>query len=178
MTTLQELKDRIPDYARDARVNLGNVLTEEHAQGLTLQEIAGTALSAAYHVGQKDLIEALEAEYAQVLDDAERLAIKGAVSVMAMNNVYYRTMHLAEDAALDKLPAGLRMQIIGKPGIEKKRFEIYSLAISALAGCGRCVTAHIMELRKTGLSDVGIQSIIRIAAVVNAAAAALKLESL
>jgi alkyl hydroperoxide reductase subunit D len=93
---------------------------------------------------------------------------------MGMNNIYYRYLHLLEgEEELKKLPAKLRMQIIGKPGIEKGNFEIYSLAVSAITGCGMCINAHVNELRKHGLTDLGIQSAIRIAAVANGAAQAL-----
>ena len=73
-------------------------------------------------------------------------AAKGAASIMAMNNVYYRSMHLIEDKEISKLPAKLRMNIIGKPGIPKVDFELMSLAVSAISGCGMCINAHIQEL--------------------------------
>ena len=67
------------------------------------------------------------------------------------------------------------MTVIGKPGIEKLNFEVYSLAISAITGCGMCINAHVHELKKAGLEDLGIQSAIRIAAVTNATAQALQI---
>ena len=38
---------------------------------------------------------------------------------MGMNNVYYRFLHLVEDAEYAQLPARLRMNVIGNPGIDK-----------------------------------------------------------
>jgi alkyl hydroperoxide reductase subunit D len=97
---------------------------------------------------------------------------------MAMNNVYYRSMHLMEDPELRKLPARLRMNVIGKPGIAKLDYELMSLAVSAVAGCGQCLTAHLSELRKAGMTDEGIQSALKIAAVLQAAKTALAIKEI
>jgi alkyl hydroperoxide reductase subunit D len=95
---------------------------------------------------------------------------------MGMNNIYYRYLHLLEgNDELKKLPARLRMTVIGKPGIEKVNFELYSLAVSAITGCGMCINAHVHEVRKGGIEDLGIQSAVRIAAVANATAQALSI---
>ena len=50
---------------------------------------------------------------------------------MAMNNVYYRFVHLASNPEYGTLPAKLRMNVIGAPGIDKADFELFSLAVSA-----------------------------------------------
>jgi alkyl hydroperoxide reductase subunit D len=91
---------------------------------------------------------------------------------MAMNNIYYRFTHLVSDKDIAKLPAKLRMNVIGSPGIAKADFELMSLAVSAINGCGMCMDAHVHELAKVGVSKNGIQSTVRIAAVINAAAKA------
>jgi alkyl hydroperoxide reductase subunit D len=170
---LEALRDRLPDYAKDTRLNLGQVLTPEGAPDLTENQIAGIALASAYATRQPDVIAAIAAHTAQTLTDAEKTAAKAAASVMAMNNVYYRFLHLAGDAEFKTLPAKLRMNVIGQPGIAKTDFELYSLAISAINGCGMCIEAHTHELGKAGVSKLGIQSAVRIAAVLNAAAQSL-----
>lgn len=171
--TIDALKDKIADYARDIRLNLGTVLTVEGAPDLTANQIAGIALSSAYAAKNPTLIAGIEAEFAGTLSDAEREAAKSAASLMAMNNIYYRFVHLVSDKDYATLPARLRMNVIGKPGISKVDFELYSLAVSAINGCGMCVDAHVHEVTKAGISKTGVQSAIRIAAVINAAAQAL-----
>lgn len=167
--SLELFKDQLGEHARDARVNLGNVLTEEGSPGLSLLQIQGTALACVYATGSTALREALEGEFAGSLTHEVTAAAKAAASIMAMNNIYYRFMHLAEDDDLTKLPAKLRMQIIGKPPIDKPSFEIMCLAVSAIAGCGNCIKAHIHEIRKAGLTNEAVQSAARIASVINAA---------
>jgi alkyl hydroperoxide reductase subunit D len=71
------------------------------------------------------------------------------------------------------LPAHLRMTVIGQPGVERTDFELWSLVVSAINGCGACLDAHETELRRRGLPGVAIQAGLRIAAVVNAASRAL-----
>ena len=89
---------------------------------------------------------------------------------MGMNNIYYRFTHLIEDAEYRSLPARLRMNVIGNPGIDKVDFELVSLAVSAVNGCGMCVNAHDAVLKKHGLGRDSVQSAVRIAAVVHAVA--------
>ena len=65
------------------------------------------------------------------------------------------------------------MNVIGNPGVEKADFELWSLAVSAVNGCGMCLDAHEKVLRKAGLSAEQVQASLRIAGAVHAAAAAL-----
>ena len=53
-----------------------------------------------------------------------------------------------------------------------------SLAESAINGCGMCMEAHVFEVAKAGISKTGVQSCIRIAAVINAAAQAVAIGQL
>ena len=174
---LENLKAQIKDYAKDVRLNLDGVLSEEGAPGLSQKQITAVALASAYATKNKDLASFFEVAAAENLDDAYLNACRGAATVMAMNNVYYRFLHFLEEGAegseFSKMPARLRMNIIGKPGIEKMDFELLALAVSAIEGCGKCVTSHVHELKKAGATEEAIQSSIRIAAVVNSAAQAL-----
>lgn len=170
---LQTLKESIKDYAKDVRLNIDGVLSEEGAPGLNEKQITVVALACAYSTRNSSLIKEMETASIPVLDDAYLVAARSAATIMAMNNVYYRFVHLSEDDEFSKMPAKLRMNVIGKPGIEKADFELMSLAVSAIAGCGKCITAHINELRKVGLSNEAIQSSVRIASVINATAQAL-----
>jgi alkyl hydroperoxide reductase subunit D len=85
----------------------------------------------------------------------------------------YRFTHLVENDEYRKLPARLRMNVIGNPGVPKVDFELYSLAVSAINGCGACVVAHEKVVRGAGISAEGVQSAVRIAAVIHGIAAAL-----
>src|SRR5690606_1908145 len=99
-------------------------LSTEGAPDLTIEQIHGIALAAAYATRHTDVINAIEGETSGTLDDTARTAAKSAASIMAMNNVYYRFTHLVHDDELSKLPAKLRMNVIGSPGIAKVDFEL------------------------------------------------------
>jgi len=169
---LQQIRDHIPEHAKDIKLNLETVLTPEGLPGLTAAQTAGIALACAYAVEEIGLIEAIRSDLP--LTDETIVAAKSAAAIMAMNNVYYRSMHLIEDKEISKLPARLRMNVIGKPGIEKQDFELMCLAVSAIAGCGMCLNAHIQEVRKHNSTNEGIHSGIRIASVINAGRQALR----
>lgn len=172
--SIQSIKDKLGDYAKDTKLNLGTVLTPEGAADLSQSQIYGIALSSAYATKNAELIAAVKAEAASLTPE-ELNAAKAAATVMAMNNVYYRFLHLVSDKEYATLPANLRMNVIGAPGIPKVDFELYSLAVSAINGCGMCMDAHVNEVKKAGVSKTGVQSAIRIASVINAAAQALEI---
>jgi alkyl hydroperoxide reductase subunit D len=171
--SLDALKESMPDTAKDIKLNLSKVLSEDGAPGLSLKQIMGTALASAHATRSPQVIAAITAEAGAVLSAEEIAAAKAAATIMAMNNIYYRFIHLAADDEMKKLPANLRMQVIANPGVPKLDFETMSLAVSAINGCGMCMEAHVHEVIKGGLTSVGAQSAIRIAAVINAAAQAV-----
>lgn len=175
MTTLKELQERLPDFAKDTKLNVSQVLNADYSEGLNPRQIYGTALACAYALENEWLSQALLLEGKDVLSDQDVIAAKAAASLMAMNNIYYRFLHLNEDPELNKRPARLRMNFMANPGVEKIDFEIYSLAVSALAGCGMCIKSHVKTIKSHGLKDDAIQSTARIAAVMNAFATSLTL---
>jgi alkyl hydroperoxide reductase subunit D len=172
--TIESLKESLPDYAKDIRLNLSNVVKEDPNSGLSLAQVHGIALASAYATRHPAIIAAITAQ-TKDLSPEEQHAAKAAATVMAMNNVYYRFVHLAHDAELSQLPAGLRMNVIGSPGIDKITFELYSLAVSAINGCGLCIESHTAAIQQHGVSKLGVQHCVRIAAVINAAAQALSI---
>ena len=175
--SLETLKNRLPDYARDLKLNLGSLAAEP---GLTEQQRAGTFIAAAFASRERGTIQALLAEFAPRLAPEALAAAKAAAAIMGMNNIYYRFVHMmghTPDANYKTMPAKLRMNVIGKPGVDKVDFELWSLAVSAINGCGMCVEAHEQQLRKAGMAEEQIQQAVRIAAVVHAVAAVLDAEA-
>lgn len=169
--SIDELKGRLPDHAKDLRINLG-VITGESS--LTPRQHWGVAVASALAARQPAVIRAMTAAAGPHLDEAALKAARGAASVMAMNNVYYRFLHfLGEGTEYHRLPARLRMQTIGNPGVDHADFELWCLAASAITGCGACVISHEKVVREKGLSAQQVQDAVRIAAVVHALAATL-----
>lgn len=167
------LRDILPDFAKDIRLNLSSVLKEDPNAGLKLNQVLGVALAAAYATRHHAVIHALEGEAKEVLSAEEINAAKAAATIMAMNNIYYRSLYMTEDAELGQMPAGLRMNIIGNPGIDKATFELYSLAVSAVNGCSACVKSHATKVQQEGLSKAAVQQSFKIASVLFATAQAL-----
>jgi lipoyl-dependent peroxiredoxin subunit D len=168
--SLDDIRDTLPEYARDLKLNLGAVLTPAGAPGLSERQIWAVALACAAASRNSAFTQELEALALAHLDRAHVQAAHAAAAIMGMNNVYYRFLHLVEDEEYRQLPARLRMNVIGNPGIEKLDFELLSLAVSAINGCGACVVAHERQLRQHGTSREAVQSAVRIAATVHAVA--------
>jgi alkyl hydroperoxide reductase subunit D len=165
--SLKAFADALPDYAKDLRLNVGSLLND---QTLGDQRKYGLLLACAHGSGYKRLVEAVEAEAEGKLSPEAANAARAAAAIMAMNNVYYRFVHLASNKEYGQLPAKLRMNVIGSPGIDKADFELFSLAVSAQNGCGMCIDSHEKVLKQHGVNTEIIQTAARVAAVMTAIA--------
>ena len=172
--TLDLIRDAIPDYARDLRLNLGTVLTPAGAPGLSEGQIWSIALAAALAARNVPFARQIETLAAAQLAPAQVQAAHAAAAIMGMNNVYYRFLHLVEDPEYQQLPARLRMNVIANPGIDKLDFELLSLAVSAINACGLCISSHEKLLRQHGATREQIQSAVRIAATMHGVAGVLE----
>jgi lipoyl-dependent peroxiredoxin subunit D len=176
MQNLETLTQSLPDYARDVKINLQTLLSPENST-LSQKQIFGAALASAYATKEPSLIKVLQNESQNILSETEQKAVKTAAALMAMNNIYYRFLHISADKEYTQMPAGLRMRGILDHGIEKVDFEIFSLAVSIVNGCGMCIDAHANQLLKHGLSKTQVQMTAKIAAVVNSAAQVLVIQN-
>ncbi|WP_058465156.1 carboxymuconolactone decarboxylase family protein [Legionella cincinnatiensis] len=174
--SIEQLKQMIPDFAKDIRLNLSTLFGNIAQSGLTDTQFYGVALAVAYTLNNKSMINAIKTEGAVSLSAELEQAIKTATALMAMNNVYYRAIHLAENKELSTLPAHLRMNGMLNPGVPKADFELFALAVSVINGCGMCISSHVRQLLEHGLDKIAVQSVLRIAAVLNASSFVLALE--
>lgn len=165
--TVDDLKAALPDYAKDLKLNFSSLLNETT---LTDQQKYGCILACAAAIGEPRTLATSSSLATQYLSPEAQKAARAAAAIMGMNNVYYRSVHLMSNETYQTLPAKLRMNVIGAPGIEKADFELFSMAVSAVNGCGMCLDAHEVELRKAGFTSEQIQTSLRIGAVVNAIA--------
>ncbi|MCW5774613.1 MAG: carboxymuconolactone decarboxylase family protein [Rhodospirillaceae bacterium] len=172
--SIETLKSALPDYAKDLKLNLSSVAAEA---SLTDQQRWGALVATAIASRNPLVIRAIEAEAAPKLAPEALAAAKTAAAIMAMNNIYYRFVHLVGGEDYRTLPARLRMNALAKPGVDKADFELWSLAVSAVNGCGACLESHEKVLRDHGVAREAIQAAARIAAVVHAVAVTLEAES-
>jgi alkyl hydroperoxide reductase subunit D len=170
--SLESLKSALPDYAKDLRLNLGSLATEP---SLSAEQRAGTFVASAIASRNPAVTEAILGEFAPVMSPEALTAAKAAAAIMAMNNVYYRFTHLV-GGDYPNMPAKLRMNVMAKPGVDKATFELWSLAVSAINGCGMCMESHERAVRQHGITAEQVQAAVRIAAVVHAVAATLDAE--
>jgi alkyl hydroperoxide reductase subunit D len=172
MDVLASIKEKIPDYAKDIRLNIDGTIARS---SLAANDALGVALAAAFATRNKFLVETLKSS--ADLPDAERDAALTAAALMGMNNVWYPYVEMTGDAQLRTLPAQLRMNAYATHGgVEPKKFEMYALAASIVGKCHFCVASHFEGLKKLGLDLNQLRDIGRIAAVVNAASQVLAAE--
>lgn len=172
MVTLQELRESLPEAAKDARVNLQNVLQQG---SLTPAQRYGVAIASAVAARSAALRDALVAEAEQHVGRALVEDAFAAASIMAMNNVYYRFRHVVGKPSYSSMPARLRMQAMARPATNKADFELVCLALSAINNCETCVKSHEAAVLEAGITEEQVHDAVRTAAVISAAAVSLDL---
>ena len=165
MSWVDQVKEALPDYAKDTRLNLDAVIKRSSIS----EEIANAcALSAAMATGNGKLVSFISSSFTED-QFALRDAALTASAIMAANNVWYPYVEMADDEQLKGLPAQLRMNAIASHGgTTKARFEAYSLAASIVGKCHFCIKAHYETLKKEGYTTEQLRDIGRIAAVITA----------
>lgn len=172
--SLEAIKNRIPDYAKDIKLNISGLANEDT---LSAQQFWGTMVACALAGGNDFVIREVMEEAQQNLSVEAMTAAKSAASIMAMNNVYYKFVGMSANQEYKTMPAKLRMNVIGNPGVDKADFELWSLAVSAMNGCKFCVDAHENTLKSHDIGSSHVQTAVRIAAVMAAASAVLSGEA-
>lgn len=171
--TLQQISENIPEYAKDQRVNLQNVMQQAE---LTPQQTWMTAVACALACRNGVLSRAILAEAREKLTAEALLAAKAAFGVMQMNNIFYRFKHYAGHE-YEQSPARLRMQAIRNHGGDPVDFELVCLAASTINGCEACVKSHEKVVREKGLSQDAVVASVRIAATLHAVASLIEAEA-
>ena len=167
MSWVDQIKEALPEYAKDTKLNLDAVINRST---LEASEAQGCALAAAMSTGNGKLVSFIQSG---IEDAKERDAALTAGSIMAQNNVWYPYVEMV-GGALEGIPPQLRMNSIASHGgTTKARFEAYSLAASIVGKCHFCVKAHFDTLKAEGYSIDQLRDIGRIAAVMSSVAKVL-----
>lgn len=171
MEKTSELLSKLPEEAKDLRINLKRVLEGE---SLTSEQTWGTALAAAYYIRHPELTAAILADAQAagvsqgIIEDA-----RGAASIMGMNTIYYRFRHLMKSEAYNQRPANLRMMRMQQVATTKANFELFSIGPAALAGCEMCLKAHEAAVKKDGMTEDNVHDAVRISAILHGVAVGL-----
>lgn len=172
--SIDALIDGLPNYAKDLKLNYSSLVRQNI--DLTPHQLWGTLVASAIATRNAELTAAAMGEAGKHLSEQALEAAKSAAAIMGMNNIYYRFLHLSSNEKYSTIPARLRMNVIRTHGADPVDFELWSIAVSAINGCGRCVDAHEKVVREKGVSEETILSVVRIASVIHAISAVLDAE--
>ncbi len=164
--SLDALIDSLPSSARDLKLNYSSLVRNNSE--LTAQQLWGTVVATAIATRSAALTAAVLEAAPTHLSAAALEAAKSAAAIMGMNNILYRFHHLSSNPKYATMPARLRMNGLRGPGVEDIDLELWSLAVSAINGCGKCVDAHERVVREKGAGEELVIAVVRVAAVIHA----------
>ncbi|HJC61382.1 MAG TPA: carboxymuconolactone decarboxylase family protein [Candidatus Dietzia intestinigallinarum] len=171
--SIENLKSGLPEFAKDLKLNLSSLARSTE---LSEQQLWGTFLATAAATRSATVLSEIADEAREHLSDEAFNAALGAASIMAMNNVAYRAKEfLGNDYTQVRM--GLRMNIIANPGVEKADFELWSMAVSTVNGCGNCTAAHDDVIRKEGVTKEQAWEAVKVAATISGVAQAVEIDA-
>jgi alkyl hydroperoxide reductase subunit D len=169
--SLDALIDSLPSSAKDLKLNYSSLVRNNGE--LTPQQLWGTVVATAIATRSAPLTAAVMEASAGQLSPQALEAAKTAATVMGMNNIFYRFQHLSSNPKYSTMGARLRMNGLRGHGVEEVDFELWSLAVSAVNGCGKCLDAHERVVREKGASEELVMAVVRVAAVIHGLGVAL-----
>jgi alkyl hydroperoxide reductase subunit D len=171
MEFLTPILQRLPDTAKDIRLNLDSVIARS---SLSAEDALGVAIAAASAARSGELVQAFKSG----APPAEASAALTAAALMGMNNAWYPFIEMTGDDELKTMRPELRMNAYATHGgVARTKFEAYALAASIVGKCHFCVKSHYELLKKEGWTTQQLRDVGRIAAVVNAAAQVLAIQA-
>ncbi len=172
--SLESILNALPEYAKDMKLNLSSLLQQPE---LSPAQTWGTLVACAIACRNPEVTEAVFNEAEKHLTPEQIRGAKAAATVMGMNNVYYRFLHLTPNEKYATIPARLRMNIMRAHGADHLDFELWCTAVSAINNCATCVASHEKVLREKGVGEETILASVRLAAVLHSIATILEAES-
>jgi len=161
--SLNQLATTESKYLRDLRINLKNALAFSN---LSRKESLMIAFSVAVNDRTPHLADALEQlAKAEGVSMEELAEVRACVSLLNINNVFYRFRHFTQKEFYEKTPAGIKMGVMMNPVLGKEFFELLSLTVSTLNGCELCVNAHENSLMQLGTTEARVYDAVRCAAI-------------
>ncbi|APR81232.1 Alkylhydroperoxidase protein D [Minicystis rosea] len=174
MNAVEALRARLPEAAKDIKLNLSAVL---QGGALSTAQRWGVAAASAITARNPELRDAVLADAKAAVGDAVIEDAKAAAALMAMNNIFYRSRHMLDKEVYAQKPARLRMNRLAAPTTSKAELELFSLAVSAINGCEMCLRAHEQAVIAGGLTEEHVHDALRIAATIHAVAVMLEVEA-
>tara|TARA_E500000178_G_C16652797_1_gene587156 strand:- start:46 stop:333 length:288 start_codon:yes stop_codon:yes gene_type:complete len=87
MQTLEDIKNSIPDFAEDIRLNFSsNIMNSDHDNEL----VFGCAYACSLSIGNVKIAKIFENECRSKISDDFVKSIKSTVAIMTMNNTWYK----------------------------------------------------------------------------------------
>jgi len=169
--TIDSLIDSLPPFAKDLKLNYSSLVRNNSE--LTPQQLWGTVVATAIATRSASLTAAVLEVAATQLSGQALEAAKTAAAIMGMNNIFYRFQHLSSNPRYSAMGARLRMNGLRGHGVEDVDFELWSLAVSAINGCGKCLDAHEKVVREKGATEELVMAVVRVAAVIHGIGAVL-----
>src|SRR3546814_18385880 len=109
MEFLSAIKEQLPDWAKDIRLNLDGVIARST---LAPEDAVGAALSAAFAARSPVLLEACKSG----LSETDANAALTASALMGMNNDWSPSVEMSGAAPLTGIPAQLALNADSPPG--------------------------------------------------------------
>lgn len=161
-----ELIAGLPGCAEDLKRNY-STLVRENAR-LTEQQLWGTLAASALAAECARLTESVLDEAARRLSPRALDAVKSTAAIAGASSLYYRSHNSSRDGTAAARPPKPRINLLRRRVVDAADLELWSIAVSTVDGCAKCIAEHERAARAEGISDEVILMVVRIASMMHA----------
>lgn len=185
MSTINDIIEELPEYAKDIKLNLEDIFLNEEENGLlTKYQLYGVALTAAYFLAHEMLFDSLRHEAKIYFEhdgsgaELEYQACKSAAVSIKMTSVYHNFTSQTLISELRNFPSDLQIPELQNPNINQVNFYMYCFVSAVLSGCEYCSDVFANKLLKLNINHKTLAYIVKVAAVLKALKTVLKIEDM
>jgi len=163
---LDELKNKIPDFAKDVKLNLSSlIMNSDFDEKL----VYGCAYASSLALDDDKISKVFEEECKIRFNDEFIESVKSTVVIMTLNNVWYKYRDAMQNSEMKMAPQRMRVNVMANhAGLDKILFESISLCVSTINGCTFCIKAHSDLLLENNKKKEYVLNLGRIPSVISA----------
>lgn len=165
-TSVDELIDGLSGEAEDLKRSY-SALVRQNTE-LTAQQLWGTLTASALAAQSATLTEPVLDEAARHLSPQALEAVKSTAAVAGASSAYYRFEQLPSGGKPVSRPPKPRISLLRRRTVSAVDVELWSIAVSTVDGCAKCIAEHERAARAKGVSEEAILAVVRIASVLHA----------
>lgn len=164
--SIDKLIEGLPGHADDLKQNYSTLVRQNTE--LTAQQLWGTLVVSALAAQSAALTKPILDEAARHLNLHALEAAKSTAAIAGASSAYYRFEQSPSAEKPTARPPKPRISLLRRRAVDAADLELWSIAVSTVDGCAKCIAEHERAAREAGAPAEAILAVVRVASMLHA----------